>query len=100
MRNREEILAAAASSMDLAPDNADEALREVIHILVDWRMGGGPNAGDATSVRELSENGRQMVQLISERIEILRGMAMIPAQELGELVQSMQPFFEMTVVRW
>jgi len=95
MRNREGILAAAAdasSSMDLAPGDADEALREVIQLLVDWKMGAGSNEGDAAkSVTEISENGRQMAQLVSERIEVPRDMGMIPALALVEFVQSIQP---------
>mmetsp|Transcript_28651 Transcript_28651/g.61645 ORF Transcript_28651/g.61645 Transcript_28651/m.61645 type:complete len:286 (+) Transcript_28651:676-1533(+) len=82
MRNREEITAAAAaaSNAELSSDDADEALREVVHLLVDWKMGEG--------VPTVSENGRTMARFASEGIEVPRDMGMVPALALWELVLS------------
>ena len=85
---------AAAGVWILPPGNANEALREVILILVDWEMGNGANAGDAAS--------RQMAQLISERIKVPRNMWVIPTLALGNWYNQYSDInlFPMAVVRW
>ena len=80
MRNQEDIVSDATTSLDLSEDDADEALREVIQLLVD----------ESVTTGDLSENAKQMARYASERIEVPRDLGMIPALALGKLVQSLQ----------
>jgi len=82
MRNREEVAASAALGTGMAPDVADEALREVVQLLV--AGGGVDDEGD----EGLSENGCRLARYVSETLQVPRDVGMIPALALGELVQS------------
>lgn len=96
MRNHEDIVAeaAASSDMDLTPEHSDEALREVIQTLLDWKMDGSKSEEDdaSESAEELllSDDARKMAQFASEKIEVPRDVGMIPALALGQLVKSVQ----------
>lgn len=92
IRNREDVVVSAASAMGVDAGVADEALREVIRLLLDWKMGGGSETADdrAGQVEEVSENGRRMARFASERIRVPRDIGMVPALALGELARSIQ----------
>ena len=80
MRKHEDIVSDATSSLDMSEDDADEALREVIQLLVD----------ESVDMGNLSENAKQMARFASEMIEVPRDLGMIPALALGKLVLSLQ----------
>ena len=97
IRCREEIVATMAgySSRDnvndrgLSMEEADEALREVVQILIHFKMDGSVHSSD--NVEQLSENARRMAAMVCERIEVPRDMGMIPALALWSLIQ-LAPF--------
>lgn len=80
LRNHDDIVSDAATSLDMSEDVVDEALREVIQLLVD----GSVTTGD------LSENAKQLARFANERIEVPRDLGMIPALALGKLVLTLQ----------
>ena len=85
MRNHVDIVTAAVESLDdMSEEEADEGLRELIQLLI---ADDGDDDDDTKSVENLSDNARQIATFASERIEIPKDIAMIPALALGELVQ-------------
>ena len=87
--NYEEITAAASSSLDIQLSDADEALREVVYVLLDWKMNDGSNMNCSGDELVISNNARRVAQFACDKIEVPRDMGMIPALSLGKLVQSL-----------
>ena len=83
MRYHEEIVVAAtaSSNMDIGNNEADEALREVVEMLIDSKEG--------KEHEEASDNARMMAQFASDMLSVPRYISMIPALALGELAQSL-----------
>ena len=95
IRNCEEIVSAAAlpsSGMDLQQSDVDEALREIVQILLDSKMTDSKLSECSDDDDEpqilLSDNARRLARFACERIEVPRDMGMIPVLSLGELIQS------------
>ena len=88
---------AASSVADVPHDDADEALREVVRLLLDWRMNVGispehtedgvvPGCDDDAML--LSDNALRLSRFVCEElIEVPRDVGMIPALALGGLVR-------------
>ena len=96
MNNRDASIAAATSPTssvaDMRRDDADEALREIVLLLLDWKVS-GPDDSTGENVEDrgllLSENALRLAQFVCEEvIEVPRTMGMIPALALGGLVRS------------
>ena len=105
MRHREDVLTsfmAISSVSDMTMDDADEALREVVRLLLDWRMNGGicpVRAGDGAApcrddlddddaIPVLSDDALRMsIFVCDELIEVPRDVGMIPALALGSLIK-------------
>ncbi len=96
MNNRDAAIAAATSSTssvaDMRRDDADEALREIVRLLLDWKVN---DSDDPTGINVedrgmlLSENALRLARFVCEEvIEVPRTMGMIPALALGGLVRS------------
>jgi len=63
-------------------DIVDEALREVIHLLLS-------DSDDSSSTKvELSEKAKHVAMYVSGAIEVPRDIAYVPALALGQLVKS------------
>ena len=75
LRNKGEIMEDVSL---LSAEEADAALREVIHVLIDGELNDGV---------ELSENARQLVELVGERISVPKDLGMVPALALWSLIQ-------------
>jgi len=95
IRNCEEIVSAAtlsSSGMDLQQSDVDEALREIVQILLDSKMTDSKLSECSDDDDEpqilLSDNARRLARFACERIEVPRDMGMIPVLSLGELIQS------------
>ena len=88
MSKCEEIVKAAAfdDNMSLTTEEADEALREIVQILLDWTTNASK---DGVEQEEVSDNARKMAQFASEALSVPRDISMIPALALGELAQSL-----------
>ena len=87
MRDQEGALADAAAALDLAPEDADAALREVLHALLGWKMGGAPPEAGEEAAPRLTEDGRRMARFLVKRVEVPRDMGMVPALALREVYQ-------------
>lgn len=81
IRNQQDIIATAASSVEMNHDSVDESLREVIQLLL-------LDSDDSSSKVELSEKAIQVAMFVSETIEVPRDIAYIPALALGQVVKS------------
>ena len=96
MNNRDASIAAATSPTssvaDMRRDDADEALREIVRLLLDWKVSDSddPRGGDDEGRGVLlSENALRLARFVCEEvIEVPRTMGMIPALALGGLVRS------------
>jgi hypothetical protein len=95
MNNRDASIAAASSPTssvaDMRRNDADEALREIVRLLLDWKVGGPNPAGENVEGKGmiLSENALRLARFVCEEmIDVPRVMGMIPAFALGELVRS------------
>lgn len=98
MRNRKMIVNEAASDDSLSDfvsysdyfdqDTADEALREVIQLLLDWDVYFDQSSEDEVT-QPLSDLGRKMALFVAEEmIQVPRDMGMIPASVLWEVIWS------------
>jgi len=89
MRNRDMIVNAAVAASDyFDQDTADEALREVIQVLVDWDVYFDQSSEEETE-QPLSEDGRKMALFVAEEmIQVPRHMGMIPSSVLWEVIRS------------
>jgi hypothetical protein len=78
--------------MDLQQSDVDEALREIVQILLDSKMTDSKLSECSDDDDEpqilLSDNARRLARYTCERIEVPRDMGMIPVLSLGELIQS------------
>ena len=81
IRNQNEIITAAVLSLDMKEDSVDEALREVIHLLLS-------DSSESSSKVELSDKARQVAMFVSEMIQVPRDLSYIPALALGQVVKS------------
>ena len=90
-RNREMIVKNAVDTGDFDMDTADEALREVIQVLLDWDIYFDQSSEDVeTELQQpLSEVGFKMALFVAEEIiQVPRDVGVIPARTLWELIWS------------
>ncbi len=92
MRNRENIVnAAIATSGDYFDSNtaADESLREVIQVLLEWDSYFDQSSEEEETAQPLSERGLGMALFVAEEmIEVPRDLGMIPVGVLWEVIRS------------
>ena len=93
IRNREMIVDAAVAAASLGDcfDNentADEALREVIQVLLEWDVYFDQSSEEETA-QPLSESGLRMALFAAEEmIQVPRDLGMIPVGVLWEVIRS------------
>jgi len=90
MRNRENIVDAAVAALDdcFDSDTADESLREVIQVLLEWDIYFDQSSEEETAL-PLSERGLRMALFVAEEmIQVPRDLGMIPVGVLWEVIRS------------
>ena len=87
-RNHEMIVKHAVNTGHFDVDTADEALREVIQVLLDWDIYFDQSSEDVEQ-QPLSEVGHKMALFVAEEIiQVPRDVGVIPARTLWELIWS------------
>ena len=88
-RNREMIVKNAVNAGHFDIDTADEALREVIQVLLDWDIYFDLSSDESELQQPLSELGTKMALFVAEEtIQVPRDIGVIPARTLWELIWS------------
>ena len=89
-RNHEMIVKNAVSTGNFDLDTADEALREVIQVLLDWDIYFDQSSEDVDELQQpLSEVGHKMALFVAEEIiQVPRDVGVIPERTLWELIWS------------
>lgn len=90
IRNRENIMDAAVVALDDCFDSntADESLREVIQVLLEWDVYFDQSSEEETA-QPLSEGGLRMALFVAEEmIQVPRDLGMIPVGVLWEVIRS------------
>ncbi|KAL7516860.1 hypothetical protein ACHAWX_001834 [Stephanocyclus meneghinianus] len=91
-RKRDEITSkfVDASAAKVSTEEADEALRHVIRVLIGWNRDDDGDDGDREETRIFSPHALQLLEFVVDSIEIPRDMGMVPALALGELLTEME----------
>ena len=90
IRNRDNIVDAAAAALGEVFDGntADESLREVIQVLLEWDIYFDQSSEEETA-QPLSERGLRMALFVAEdMIQVPRDLGMIPVGALWEIIRS------------